>query len=180
MTYLEKACTIGFGSHTNLHLVFASVQEKQNYVTRSCTSESIKGYAYLKIPAGQFLQLLSERNQTNPKIFVDNGSEIKVNFPTVKSDQCQPKFEEKNLEKIRKILSNGRLRSFAPLESLQMIGKTEKQMTKACFHFFRYGTFQVFFLTLMGKPITYLREIDDNLKVSFFALPMGVKPLGRF
>ena len=128
MAYLEKACTID-----TLHLVYASVKDKFN--------KSTKGYAYLKIPARQFLQLLSQKNQANPKIFNDNGSEIKVNFPIVENDKYQPKFEEKNLEKIRKILTNGRLRSFVPLESLQMIGKTEEELTEACFHFFRYGTF---------------------------------------
>ena len=121
MAYLEKACTID-----TLHLVYASVQDKFN--------KSIKGYAYLKIPARQFLQTLSEKHRTNPKIYHDNGSKISVNFPVLETDKYQPKFVM-NWEKIRKTLIKSTVGlSFAPLESLQMAGFSGR-MSKAGFHF---------------------------------------------
>ena len=122
MAYLEKACTID-----SLHLVFASVQEKFN--------KSIKGYAYLKIPARQFLQSLSEKHRTNPKIYHDSGSKISVNFPVMETDKFQPKFVAQ-WPKIKKVLTKtSKGLTFAPIESLQMVGKLSGQMTKVGFHF---------------------------------------------
>ena len=120
MAYLEKACTID-----TLHLVYASVQDKFN--------KSIKGYAYLKMPASQFLQMLSEKHRTNPKIYHENGSKISVNFPVKVAEKYQPKFI-KPWATIKKVLIKTTIGlSFAPLESLQMTG-FKGQMTKAGFH----------------------------------------------
>ena len=121
MAYLEKACTID-----TLHLVYASVQDKFN--------KSIKGYAYLKIPARKFLQTLSEKHRTNPKIYHENGSKITVNFPVLGTDKYQPEFVM-NWEKIRKTMIKWTVGLFfAPLESLQMAGFSGR-MSKAGFHF---------------------------------------------
>ena len=80
MAYLEKSCTID-----RLHLVFASVHEKNQ--------KSIRGYAYLKIPARQFLQSLSEKQRKHPNtgIYRENGLKISVNFPVMGNDKFQPK-----------------------------------------------------------------------------------------
>ena len=126
MAYLEKTCTID-----TLYLVYASVQDKFN--------KSIKGYAYLKIPARTFLQILSEKHRTNPKIYHDSGSKISVNFPVLDADKYQPKFVM-NWEKIRKTLIKSTIGlSFAPLESLQMAGFSGR-MSKAGFHFRYQGS----------------------------------------
>ena len=121
MVYLEKACTID-----TLHLVYASVKDKFN--------KSIKGYAYLKIPARKFLQTLSEKHRTNPKIYHENGSKISVNFPVTGEDKYQPEFI-KPWATIKKTLTKTAIGLyFAPLESLQMAGFSGR-MTKAGFHF---------------------------------------------
>ena len=126
MAYLEKACTID-----TLHLVYASVKDKFN--------KSIKGYAYLKIPARTFLQILSEKHRTNPKIYHDNGSKISVNFPVSETDKYQPKFI-KPWATVKKILMKTNIGlSFAPLESLQMAGFNGR-ISKAGFHSRYHGS----------------------------------------
>ena len=120
MAYLEKACTID-----TLHLVYASVKDKFN--------KSIKGYAYLKIPARKFLQTLSEKHRTNPKIYHDNGSKISVNFPVLETDKYQPKFIKPWATVKKTLIKTSIGLSFAPLESLQMAGFSGR-MSKAGFH----------------------------------------------
>ena len=131
MAYLEKACTID-----TLHLVYASVQDKFN--------KSLKGYAYLKIPARQFLQSLSDKHRTNPKIYHDNGSKISVNFPVMENDRFQPKFimQWNKVYKVLTKISKGL--HFAPIETLQMVGKVSGQMTKEGFHIGNFRTFWIF------------------------------------
>ena len=158
MTYLEKACTID-----TLYLVYASVQDKFN--------KSIKGYAYLKIPARTFLQILSEKHQTNPKIYHDGGSKISVNFPVMKADKYQPKFVM-NWEKIRKTLIKSTIGlSFAPLESLQMAGFSGR-MSKAGFHF-QYQGMHVGTI-LEGLPRNY-----TNVSHCWFLLKCCVENLSK-
>ena len=121
MAYLEKACTID-----TLHLVYASVQDKFN--------KSLKGYAYLKIPARQFLESLSENHQTNPKDYYDNGIKITVNFPVMENDKFQPKFNVQWNTVYKVLTKTTKLLHFAPIETLQMVGKVSGQMTKEGFH----------------------------------------------
>ena len=140
MAYLEKACTID-----TLHLVYASVQDKFN--------KSLKGYAYLKIPARKFLQSLSEKHRTNPKIYHDNGSKIRVNFPVMENDKFQPKFIAQ-WEKIQKVLTKtSKGLHFAPIETLQMVGKVSGQMTKESFKKSdsKFPTFLVFSVNFFWK-----------------------------
>ena len=125
MSYLEKACTTD-----TMHLVFASVQEKGR--------KSIRGYAYLKIPARQFLRSLSERHRKNPEIFIENGvSKISVNFPVMKTDKFQPKLPMKWTKVYTALTTKTKYSKafyFAPLETLQMVDSVIDQMTKEGFY----------------------------------------------
>ena len=157
MAYLEKACTID-----TLQLVFAAVTEKNK--------KSIRGYAYLKIPARQFLQSLSEKQRTNPNIYHKNGLKIRVNFPVMESDKFQPNIIMK-WKKVYKALTTTMQYTkefyFPPIETLQMVGNESDQMTKE-------GFFQGIFLWLHLQPVvfkehfwTFLIENVSRLNVIF-------------
>ena len=131
MNYLLKTCTFD----KNSYLVYAVVFEK--------TKTSLTGYAYLKITASEFLQLMSKKHRSNPRVYQFGNhktaqlkGQISVGFPVMPEDTFQPKIEG-NMNTISwKMTKNTSDMSdiyFAPIEKLQMVDIAEEKMTMVSF-----------------------------------------------
>ena len=137
MSFLLKTCTFD----RNSYLVYAVVLEEKQ--------KSITGYAYLKITARKFLQLMSEKHRPNPKLYQFGNhktaqirARISVHFPTIPKDQFEPKIDG-NMKKIfTKIIKNKTDVYFAPIDKLQMIDIAEEKMTKVSFYYYGCSTYQ--------------------------------------